>query len=157
VDTNQVAFSDGTLLFGDTSSFVKARLSPDSVARALATEIRAISGVHRVDMLTDLARADTVRDTIAVRWLRVFAQGGQVRFVTTLKQYNYSAGTTIATHGSPWDQDAWVPVIFWGAPFTPGKYGIHARVVDMAPTLANMLGIKPLERLDGIILRESER
>lgn len=157
VDTNQVAFSDGALRFGDTSTFVTARVSPDSVARALAASIRAIPGVHRVDMLNDLARADTVRDTIAVRWLRMFAPGGQVRFVTTLNQYDYPAGTTIATHGSPWNQDAWVPVIFWGAPFRPGKYGVHARVVDMAPTLANLLGIKPLEKLDGVILREADR
>ena len=157
VDTNQVAFGDGALQFGDTTSFVKARVSPDSVARALAATIRAIPGVHRVDMLRDLAKADTVRDTIAVRWLRMFAPGSQVRFVTTLARFNYPAGATLATHGSPWDQDAWVPVIFWGAPFAPGKYGMHARVVDMAPTLANLLRIKPLDLLDGIILRQAER
>ena len=157
VDTNEVAVSDGALLIGDTSSFVKANVSVDSVARALAAQVRAIPGVHRVDMLSDLARADTTKDIIGLRWLRMFAPGGVVRFVTTLDRYAYPAGIRQATHGSPWDQDAWVPVIFWGTPFTPGKYGERARVVDMAPTLADVLGVKPLEKLDGSVLKQAER
>ena len=157
VDTNQVAMSDGALLIGDTTSFVKAKLSPDSVARALAAELRAIAGVNRVDMLRDLVKADTVHDVIAMRWLHMFAPGGTVRFVTTLDRFNYDAGVRQATHGTPWDQDAWVPVIFWGAPFKPGKYPERARVVDMAPTLADVLGVKPLEKLDGVVLKTAER
>lgn len=157
VDTMQVAQSDGGLVVGDTTSFVKAGLSVDSVARALAAEVRKVPGVSRVDMLSDLARADTVTDVIAKRWLHMFVPGGQVRFVTTLNRFNYWSGVRYATHGSPWDQDAWVPVIFWGAPFTPGKYAERARVVDMAPTLADVLRIKPLEVLDGVPLRSAER
>ncbi|MBC7842003.1 MAG: alkaline phosphatase family protein [Gemmatimonadaceae bacterium] len=157
VDTNQVALGDGGLMIGDTTSFVKAKLSVDSVARALAEEMRAIPGVNRVDMLIDLAKADTVKDVIAVRWLHMYAPGGTVRFVTTLDRFNYQAGVRYATHGTPWDQDAWVPVIFWGAPFVAGKYDTRARVVDMAPTLADVLGVTPMEKLDGVVLRRAER
>jgi predicted AlkP superfamily pyrophosphatase or phosphodiesterase len=153
VDTNQVDMDDGALVIGDTTSFVRARLSADSMARALAAELRAVPGVNRVDMLRDLVTADTVADHIALRWLRMFAPGGAVRFVTTLDRYNYSTGVNYATHGSPWDQDAWVPVIFWGAPFRVGKYDQWAHVVDMAPTLAAVLGVRPLERVDGVVLR----
>ncbi len=157
VDTNQVALDDGALMIGDTVSFVAAKLPVDSVVRALAAQLRAIPGVNRVDMLSDLARADTVADHIALRWLRMYAPGGVVRFVTTLDRFNYPAGVTYATHGSPWDQDAWVPVIFWGAPFEPGKYTQWTRVVDMAPTLADVLGITPTEKLDGVVLKQAER
>ena len=157
IDTNQVAVSDGALLIGDTSSFRKARLSVDSVARAIAARVRAVPGVNRVDMLSDLARSDTTQDLVGLRWLRMFAPGGVVRFVTTLDRFNYPTGVRNAMHGTPWDQDAWVPVIFWGAPFQPGKYDTRARVVDMAPTLADVLGIKPLEKLDGVVLRQAKR
>ncbi len=157
VDTNQVAMSDGALLVGDTVSFVKSRLSVDSVARALAATVRAIPGVHRVDMLSDLVKADTTTDLIALRWLRMFRPGGAVRFVTTLDRFNYPQGARIAMHGTPWDQDAWVPVVFWGAPFQPGKFDARARVVDMAPTLAEVLGVRPLERVDGSVLRQALR
>ncbi len=155
VDTNEVAVSDGALLIGNEASFRKAKVSPDSVARAIAVQVRAIPGVHRVDMLTDLATSDTVSDAIARRWLHMFKPGGVVRFVTTLDRYNYPAGIRNAMHGTPWDQDAWVPVIFLGAAFKPGKYDTFARVVDMAPTLADVLGIKPLESLDGVVLRQA--
>lgn len=157
VDTNQVALAEGGLMIRDTASFVKAKLSVDSVARALATQIRAIPGVNRVDMLSDLAKADTVTDVIARRWLHMFAPGGTMRFVTTLDRFNYTKGVKYATHGTPWDQDAWVPVIFWGSPFQAGKYDARVRVVDMAPTLADVLGITPMEKLDGVVLKQAER
>jgi predicted AlkP superfamily pyrophosphatase or phosphodiesterase len=157
VDTNLVAVDDGALLIGDEASFRKAKVSPDSVARAIAAQVRAVPGVHRVDMLSDLATADTVTDMIARRWLHMFKPGGVVRFVTTLDRFNYPAGVRNAAHGSPWDQDAWVPVVFWGAPFAPGRYDAVTRVVDMAPTLADVLGVKPLETLDGVVLRQAVR
>ena len=108
-------------------------------------------------MLSDLVKADTVNDVIARRWLHMYVPGGAMRFVTTLNRYNYPSGVKIAMHGSPWDQDAWVPVIFWGAPFQAGKYGTRARVVDMAPTLADVLGIAPMETLDGAVLRQAKK
>jgi len=46
---------------------------------------------------------------------------------------------------------------FLGAPFQPGKYATTARVVDMAPTLVDILGIRPLEKLDGIVLQQARR
>ncbi len=157
VDTNQVALNDGALLVGDTASFLKAKVSVDSVARAFAARLRVLAGVNRVDMLSDLARADTLTDLIGLRWLRMFEPGGTVRFVTTLNEFNYYLGVRYATHGTPWNLDAWVPVIFWGTPFQPGKYDAWARVVDMAPTLADLLGIQPMEKLDGVVLRQAQR
>ena len=152
IDTNQVDFYEGLFVVGDTTSFVRNKVRVDSVARALDLALMDVPGVYRADQLRDLAKADTVSDAIARRWLHMFAPGGLVRSVLTLKQFNYYAGLKIATHGSPWDQDAWVPVVFWGAPFAPGKYNDRVRVVDMAPTLAQVLQVKPLEKLDGIVL-----
>jgi arylsulfatase A-like enzyme len=56
---------------------------------------------------------------------------------------------TIAMHGSPYDDDSHVPILFYGAPFKPGRYPAFARTVDIAPTLAQVLGITPTEPLDG--------
>jgi predicted AlkP superfamily pyrophosphatase or phosphodiesterase len=151
VDTMQVELYDGVFQIGDSASFVRAGLSADSVTRALMGELRAVPGVHRVDALQDLARADTVRDDIARRWLHMFAPDGSVRFVVTLDRFNYWSGARVAMHGSPWDQDAWVPVLFWGGPFRHGVIDDRVRVVDMAPTLADILGIRPLEPLDGVV------
>jgi arylsulfatase A-like enzyme len=75
----------------------------------------------------------------------------------TLKPYWLWAGIPIATHGSPHDSDAKVPVIFWGAGVKPGRHNRVVNVVDMGPTLAAILGVRPLEPLDGRVIREAMR
>ncbi|MEK0431243.1 MAG: hypothetical protein RL139_1047 [Gemmatimonadota bacterium] len=124
------------------------------IAAAFAAEARRVPGVLRADPIDRLARADTVSDAIARRWLHSFRPGGDVIVTITLQPYNTFAGANTATHGSPHDYDATVPLILWGVPFVPGKRGDAVRVVDLAPTLADLLGVPPLERLDGIPLRQ---
>jgi len=59
-----------------------------------------------------------------------------------------------AQHGSAYDYDRRVPIIFWGP--WPGEHRIDAAsTVDIAPTLAKELGIEPEERLDGVPLNLS--
>jgi predicted AlkP superfamily pyrophosphatase or phosphodiesterase len=122
-----------------------------TVAREFARQARRVRGVMRADVIDDLARADTVRDMYARRWLHMFRPGGEAIAVVTMEPY-WLYGSSIATHGSPHDYDAKVPVIFWGAAFQPGIDSTSARVVDMGATLAHLLGVQPLEKLDGIVL-----
>jgi arylsulfatase A-like enzyme len=75
-----------------------------------------------------------------------------VEYVVTPLQGAYPAGAQIAMHGSPYDDDARVPLIFYGAGIRPGRFVERALVVDAAPTLARAIGVTPFERLDGRIL-----
>lgn len=59
-----------------------------------------------------------------------------------------------AQHGTAYDYDRRVPIIFWG-PWRAERRADPASTVDIAPTLAQELGIEPEERLDGIPLRLS--
>ena len=122
-----------------------------TVARAFAAEVRRIPGVMRADVIDDLTLADTVQDVIARRWLHMFRPGGEELVAITLQPFNYGRAG-IATHGTPHDYDARVPVIFWGRHFSSFADTTMTRVVDIAPTLAHLLGIQPLERLDGVVL-----
>ncbi|WKW12276.1 alkaline phosphatase family protein [Pseudogemmatithrix spongiicola] len=122
-----------------------------TVAREFARLARRVRGIQRVDVIDDIVRADTVRDNYARRWLHMFRPGGEAIAAITMEPY-WLYGGSIATHGSPHDYDAKVPVLFWGAAFAPGRDSSAARVVDMAPTLARLLGVPPLEKLDGIVL-----
>jgi arylsulfatase A-like enzyme len=121
------------------------------VARAFAREARRIPGIARVDLIEDLARADTTRDVIARRWLHMFRPGGSALAGITIEPFWYYGGG-IATHGTPHDYDARVPVTFWGAAFSTASDSTKARVVDIAPTFAHLLGITPSEKLDGVVL-----
>jgi hypothetical protein len=147
---------DTPFLLVDRRALSAGKLSPDSVIAAFVRAERSVPGVLRVDLVRDLAKADTTKDAVARRWLHMLPADLPVEVVVTLRPYDYW-GQGIATHGTPHDYDAHVPVLFYGAPFKPGKYDEFARVVDMAPTLAAVLNAKPLERLDGHVLRSAIR
>jgi predicted AlkP superfamily pyrophosphatase or phosphodiesterase len=57
-----------------------------------------------------------------------------------------------AQHGTAYDYDRRVPLIFWGM-WKAERRTDPASTVDIAPTLARELGIEPAERLDGVPLR----
>ena len=122
-----------------------------TVARSFAAEVRKIPSVLRADVVDDLVLADTVRDAIARRWLHTFRPGGEELVVITLRPFNYG-GSNIAAHGTPHDYDALVPLILWGRHFRHFADSSAVRVVDLAPTLAHLLGVAPLQRLDGHVL-----
>jgi len=58
-------------------------------------------------------------------------------------------GGAISSHGSPWDYDRRVPIVFWW----PGAEGqerfLPMRTIDIAPTLANLIGVTPDAPIDG--------
>jgi predicted AlkP superfamily pyrophosphatase or phosphodiesterase len=151
LDSSAIGYDDGFRVV-KPEVFRAANVDPDHYARMWVEELRRTNGVQRADLLTELVRADTAHDQTARRWLHMFDASGPVRAVVTLTPFSYFTGTNYATHGSPHDYDARVPVLFWGAGIRGGAREGEARVVDMAPTLADWLGIRPLERLDGHVL-----
>ena len=52
-----------------------------------------------------------------------------------------SSNPTGTTHGSPWNYDAQVPLIFWGSAFKAGFYPTPCEPIDLAATLAARLGL----------------
>ncbi|HUR91141.1 MAG TPA: alkaline phosphatase family protein [Gemmatimonadaceae bacterium] len=148
-DTTAISFGVGAL---DLDRAKLGNVNVDAIVAAFADSVKRIPGVLRVDRPSELARQDTVRDHIARRWLHMFASDDEAALVVTLTPYSYWGAGTFATHGTPHDYDVRVPVIFFGAPFRPGMHAQTVRVVDMAPTLARVLGVTPLERLDGVPL-----
>ncbi|HEX8443899.1 MAG TPA: alkaline phosphatase family protein [Allosphingosinicella sp.] len=47
----------------------------------------------------------------------------------------------VATHGSPWDYDRRVPILFWRRGLTPYEQPLPVETVDIMPTLASILGV----------------
>jgi predicted AlkP superfamily pyrophosphatase or phosphodiesterase len=131
----------------DRAAFRRAGVDADSVLAVLAAAIRSVPGVARVDDFHRLL-ADTLRDPIARRWAHQFPANAKVELVVTLTPLSLW-GNAIASHGSPYDYDSHVPLIFYGAGVRPGRHGEFVRTVDLAPTLGGMLGVQVMERLDG--------
>ncbi|WP_225204491.1 alkaline phosphatase family protein [Novosphingobium huizhouense] len=56
----------------------------------------------------------------------------------------------VATHGSAWDYDRRVPILFWRAGMTPFEQPNPVETVDIAPSLAGLIGLKvPEGTFDG--------
>jgi len=153
--TAGIALASG-MLFVDKAVLAKARVGPDSVAAFFAAAASGVPGVLRVDRAASLATADTVRDAIARRWLHMLPPQAPIAAVVTLTPgslWGMPGGS--ASHGSPHDLDAHVPLILYGPPFATGRYDQFVRVADLAPTLARVVGVPPTERLDGRVLERA--
>ena len=154
VDT--MAFDvDQQIVLVDRAAFAKVGANADSALDAFAAAARTIPGVLRVDRFRTLV-ADTLSDPIARRWAHQFPASAAIELVVTLTPLSTWRGN-IASHGSPYDYDSHVPLIFYGAGVRPGRYPAFVRTVDLAPTLARLAGVRPTERLDGVALTAAIR
>ena len=153
VDSSAFDFEDA-MLFLDRKAIEKAHLSPDSIARDFAAEAKTQPGVGRADLFSSILTADTTRDVVARRWRHSVPPDYPIAVVVTLSPGSVWGEYATGIHGSPSDDDTHVPLVFYGAGVTPGKHTEFARVVDLAPTLASMLGVRPLETIDGHVLKD---
>ena len=157
VDSAAVDLDDSGMLLLDRDAFAAAGRDPQALARELVAHAATVPGVLRADLVSDLARGDTVNDAITRRWLHMLPPDLPYYAVVTLRP-GYTWGTrSYAQHGSPHDDDAHVPIIFYGPPFRAGMNGEFARTADIAPTLARALGVVPTEPLDGHVLTSAFR
>ncbi|MEE9281146.1 MAG: alkaline phosphatase family protein [Myxococcota bacterium] len=120
-------------------ALVKARLEEQpAIARAwTAAEIR--SG----------------RGELAELYRRSFVPGRSGDLVVQLAPTCLISASDYGTgHGSPYDYDRRVPLVFWGAGVEPAEVSGRAATVDIAPTLAAGLGIEIPADLDGRALFE---
>jgi hypothetical protein len=68
----------------------------------------------------------------------------------------FQVGITKGTdHATPFSYDTHVPLAFYGLAFQPGIYRTHAEPVDLAVTLASLLGINAPAQATGRVLTEA--
>jgi hypothetical protein len=124
----------------------------DSIARSIVA-----AGSHRPGVAVGFTPKvlATSSDSVAVRWRRTLPPNvGWIAAFGAARDFVWSAGKTTAEHGTPNALDLSVPISFAGANVAVGRYERLVRTVDIAPTLAMLLGIAPTEPLDGAAIRE---
>jgi len=137
------------------------RLDQAEVEKAVAAELVKFDGVAAAVSSTAL-RTDGLPDTLLMRAiLRNFhpKRSGDIYVVFEPNVFiNDFDGLTVASsHGSPWRYDSFVPVIFAGAQLKPATVGRPITPYDVAPTLADYLGVKPPSGSIGVPLAEIVR
>lgn len=146
--------ADGGLIMADVGGLRSRGVNVDSLARVLAAETARLPGVVRTYTPQALARApDTDRD--ATLWRRLLPSDyGWLVCAMTAPGYVWSGGGLDAEHGSANPEDIAVPIAFYGQGIPAQRLERHASTVDIAPTLAALIGVTPTEPLDGRVLSE---
>jgi len=97
------------------------------------------------------------------QWLDMFARSyfpgrsGQVYVIPQQGWFVTSKEPLYAfMHGSPWDYDVRIPILFYGAPFVKGgSFAAPAKQQDIAPTVGAMIGASALPTYTGRVLNEA--
>ena len=74
--------------------------------------------------------------------------------VILLQEPYYLFEATGTSHGTPYEYDTHVPVLFMGTGIKPGVYRSHILVNDIAPTLAEIMGVARPAGAMGRVLSE---
>jgi predicted AlkP superfamily pyrophosphatase or phosphodiesterase len=141
-----IEFESG-LFYADLSALKARRVNIDSVANAIIAASKEGPGIR----IGFTARTlPTSSDSGAVRWRRTLPpQLGWLAALVAEDGYIWSPGRAIGEHGTPNADDLSVPIAFIGPGIGAARYDRLVRTVDIAPTLAKLLGITPSEALDG--------
>jgi arylsulfatase A-like enzyme len=142
------------LIAGDLARLRASGVNTDSLAAALAAELAKVEGVARVYTPAAL-RAAPPEDSMAARWRRSLPDGFPwLAGAVAQPGYIWAGPERSTSHGTPNSDDVRVPIVFFGSGLPAGRVSRPVRTVDIAPTLARLLGIRPLEPVDGVVLEE---
>ena len=114
------------------------------------TAVAAMTGVERVLSSAGLEQQRQSPDPIirAAALSHVTGRSGQLMVVTKAHYIASDPNPDATTHGTHHAYDQHVPLIFFGAGIKAGRYGDAATPADLAPTLAERIGL-PMAGIDG--------
>ena len=119
----------------------------DSLIRARAADQDWVSRVYsRSELLTENGESDVV-----TRRMRHSTHPSKSpNFIVLEKPGTIVASSRGGTdHGTPHQYDTHVPAIFIGPGIIGGRYGLSVETIDLAPTLATLLGLESIPEVDG--------
>ncbi len=133
VNFTDVYFADGV--------YDKLRANGTLLASVIKSieEIPGVLRVLRTDQLSENSRDPMVRSA----WLSYMpSRNGDLMVIP--KEYWFMSPRAVigTTHGSPYEYDTHVPVIFLGGAVKAGRSKANVTPADIAPTLADFAGVK---------------
>lgn len=137
----------------DRAAITARGLDADEVAAAVAEQLERHPGIERA-VTARAIQSGALPDTRLTRQLSHSyhpRRSGEVYVVTKPGWFvNDFDGLTVAsTHGSPWRYDTYVPLVFMGKGLKPQVIQREVHTVDVAASLAALLGTKPPSACEG--------
>jgi predicted AlkP superfamily pyrophosphatase or phosphodiesterase len=136
------------------SELIRQRnLKEADVEECVAGALAGVPHVYRVYTRTQLLHGEFGQDPVSRRVANSFFPSRSGDVIATLEPY-WIYGATGTTHGSAYNYDTHVPLIFMGPGIKPGLFDEGVSTDDIAPTLATLLEIETPSGSVGRALRE---
>jgi len=141
-------------LYLDRGRIEEAGLKPDEVREALAEALTLEPGIYiaatrqMLESWPDRKLFDQIRNNYHP------VRAGDIYIVQEPYWFNFDKGPVTGMHGSPWNYDTHVPVIFSGPGVSSGITYRRVQPADVAPTLAALMGMSPPASSQGFVLPE---
>ena len=144
---------DNGIVTADVAAMHEHGVNIDSLTGLFVAAAKALSGVAKVYTPAQLASAPTT-DADANRWKRNLPPEVGWLLATVAKHNFVFSDKLTGEHGTMQPETVAIPIAFMGPGVHAGTYERVVRSVDIAPTLAALLGVKPMEPLDGEVIPE---
>ena len=143
----------------DYEQIDKSGLKREEVENAAARFLLKQNGIVEAYTRTQFESGAANTTRIATLMRRAWNREASGDLMVVTKPYWYfGTGISGTSHGSPYAYDTNVPLLIMGKRWIkPGYYGQYAEVVDIAPTLANLLHVRPPAGAEGRVLTETLR
>jgi hypothetical protein len=128
-------------------------LNEADVEQTAAEAVRDLPHIFRVYTATEVRLGEVSRDMVGTAISYGF-YGKRSGDLYIIQEPYYLYGATGTSHGTPFDYDSHVPVIFMGLGIKPGHYYEKVAVNDIAPTLAAIAGVEEPSGSMGRVLQE---
>ena len=136
----------------DADAFAAVKRNEQDAERAVGEALKQ-AGLRTYYTRAQLERGDAPNTEMGLKYLHSYTPlgGWYVLGVPPPFTIGFMGGTD---HATPYTYDTHVPLAFYGFPFQPGTYRTHVEPVDLAPTLASLLGINAPTHSVGRVLTE---
>ena len=150
-----VAFAEVPDFYLDEEVIAKHGIRREEVESTIASALLKTGFVEAVYTQSQLMYASGDEDPYWSSYQNSFFQPRSPHIIARLKKYiylgDYPGGTG---HGTPYEYDTHVPIVFLGSGITGGTYPNPCGPEDIAPTLAQLLGIEFPKESDSRLLTE---
>jgi predicted AlkP superfamily pyrophosphatase or phosphodiesterase len=146
--------SDYPLFWLDEQSFIALHVSERDAEQAVGEAAARAADLRGFYTKWQLAAGDAPNTALGRKYLNSYSPEGSwyVMGIPNIYTVASAAGTD---HVSPYTYDTHVPLAFYGLVFQPGTYRTSVEPIDMAATLASLLGINAPTHAVGRVLTEA--
>jgi predicted AlkP superfamily pyrophosphatase or phosphodiesterase len=144
---------DYPLAWLNEEAFGTIKMKEEDAEHAVGEALKQV-GLRGFYTKAQLAKGEVPNTDDGTRWENSYAPTGGWYVMGVPAPFSVGSATG-TDHASPYTYDTHVPLAFYGIPFQAGIYRTHVEPVDLAVTLASLLGINAPTRATGRVLTEA--